>query len=144
MRARLGVLEVRKNGDKSGYTANMTRGVPQAVPCSPALKQLLVSLSKWINSEDLNMVRASLGVLEVRKNGDLSGCTENMTRGAPQDVLCSPVYFNVYIDDLAWEVRRRAGDKNERTAAVTLVAGDVLLQATYRLVLQKVLDAASW
>lgn len=105
--------------------------------------KLIQNLARCLERDDPNMVRFTLRALTVRTRGDPTGCAALLTRGVPQEAPSSPVYFNAYIDELAYGARRRTcGRANERK--VILVADDVLMQATTKQNLQHLLDAAKW
>lgn len=61
----------------------------------------------------------------------------------PQGAPSSPVYFNIYIEDLAETAQRWIGSVADNKGALVLVADDVLEQATSNRRLQRLLDAAS-
>lgn len=51
-------------------------------------------------SGGLNMMRATMGPMTVKIKNDPTGYEATLSRGLPQGAPSSPVYFNIYIDDI--------------------------------------------
>lgn len=90
------------------------------------------------------MLRSMMGPIRAKNKGDPTDYRVVMTRGVPQGAPSSPIYFNVYLDELATEGERRAAGRSTGEGAALLVADDVLLQASTQRKLQELLDASTF
>lgn len=88
------------------------------------------------------MVCASLDPLRLRTKHEPTGKKAAITRGVPQGPPSSPIYFIVYIDELAKEVKGVMGESGRRSGEAICVAEDVLFQASSRQALQTMLNEA--
>lgn len=62
---------------------------------------MLQALAHWLLDGALKMVRAALGTLRERTKRDHMHYCAEITIAVPLGAPSSPVYFNIYINDLA-------------------------------------------
>lgn len=107
-------------------------------------KELMHALGNWVQVNTLHMIRAVLGPLQVHKKGDPTDFNGSLIRGVRQGAPSSPIYFNVYIDELSKEVERRERRWENRRGKVSLLGGVVLVQAETMNGLHHILGIEAW
>lgn len=107
------------------------------------MEKIVYALAKHLQSNVLNMARATLLPLQLRTKNDPTMREATVTRGVPQGAPSSPIYFNVYVNELALEAEEWTNRRGVRDGEMVLVADDVLIQAASRYELQELLNVAT-
>lgn len=81
-----------------------------------------------------------MGPMSVNTRKETTMYTATLTLGVLQGTLSSPVYFNVYIDDLMETSQRWTGRVAGKKVSLMILAYEVLVRAKFKYRLQRLLD----
>lgn len=101
---------------------------------------LLEAIAGNVDENCVKMVLATLGLLHAKTKGVPTNYGADITRGVPHGARSSPLYLNMYINELALEAERNIRESGAGDGAVVLVANDFLLQASSESKLQEIME----